>query len=136
MYNMVLYLCVLIVFSFHRESLKLILATDPLPRWFCHKIPQEQHTVILIFRCGPDSSSVSSSTSSLTLLAHVLVLSLYGESESALVNGEKSYAGRSFATAFLLNFSRLASSSVLRLTTASYSPPPSLISCSPSHIYF
>jgi hypothetical protein len=36
MYNMVLYLCVLIVFSLHRESLKLILATDPLPRWFCH----------------------------------------------------------------------------------------------------
>jgi hypothetical protein len=24
------------VFSLHRESLKLILATDPLPRWFCH----------------------------------------------------------------------------------------------------
>jgi hypothetical protein len=36
MYNMVLYLCVLIVFSLRRESLKLILATDPLPRWFCH----------------------------------------------------------------------------------------------------
>jgi hypothetical protein len=31
-----LYLCVLIVFSLRRESLKLILATDPLPRWFCH----------------------------------------------------------------------------------------------------
>jgi hypothetical protein len=30
MYNMVLYLCVLIVFSLHRESLKLILAMDPL----------------------------------------------------------------------------------------------------------
>jgi hypothetical protein len=29
MYNMVLYLCVLIVFSLHRESLKLILVTDP-----------------------------------------------------------------------------------------------------------
>jgi hypothetical protein len=37
MYNMVLYYCVLIVFSLHRESLKLILATDPIPRWFCHK---------------------------------------------------------------------------------------------------
>jgi hypothetical protein len=36
MYNMVLYLCVLIVFLLHRESLKLILATDPLLRWFCH----------------------------------------------------------------------------------------------------
>jgi hypothetical protein len=33
---MVLYYCVLIVFSLHRESLKLILATDPIPRWFCH----------------------------------------------------------------------------------------------------
>jgi hypothetical protein len=33
---MVLYLCVLIVFSLRRESLKLILATNPLPRWFCH----------------------------------------------------------------------------------------------------
>jgi hypothetical protein len=28
---MVLYLCVLIVFSHHRESLKLILAMNPLP---------------------------------------------------------------------------------------------------------
>jgi hypothetical protein len=27
---------VLIVFSLRRESLKLILVTDPLPRWFCH----------------------------------------------------------------------------------------------------
>jgi hypothetical protein len=33
---MVLYLCVLIVFSLHRESLKLILATNNSPRWFCH----------------------------------------------------------------------------------------------------
>jgi hypothetical protein len=33
---MVLYLCVLIVFSLRRESLKLILATNPSPRWFCH----------------------------------------------------------------------------------------------------
>jgi hypothetical protein len=36
---MVLYLCVLIVFSLHRESLKLILVTDPLLRWFYHKRP-------------------------------------------------------------------------------------------------
>jgi hypothetical protein len=36
MYNMVLYYYALIVFSLRRESLKLILATDPLPRWFCH----------------------------------------------------------------------------------------------------
>jgi hypothetical protein len=28
--------CVLIVFSLHRESLKLILKTNPSPRWFCH----------------------------------------------------------------------------------------------------
>jgi hypothetical protein len=34
---MVLYLCVLIVFSLHRELLKLILATNPLARWFCHR---------------------------------------------------------------------------------------------------
>jgi hypothetical protein len=34
---MVLYLCVLIVFSLHRESLKLILATNPSLRWFYHK---------------------------------------------------------------------------------------------------
>jgi hypothetical protein len=33
---MVLYLCVLIVFSLRRESLKLILVMDPFPRWFCH----------------------------------------------------------------------------------------------------
>jgi hypothetical protein len=36
MYNIVLYLCVSIVFLLHRESLKLILAMDPLLRWFCH----------------------------------------------------------------------------------------------------
>jgi hypothetical protein len=29
MYNMVMYYCVLIVFSLHRESLKLILVTGP-----------------------------------------------------------------------------------------------------------
>jgi hypothetical protein len=34
---MVLYLCALIVFSLRRESLKLILATNPSPRWLCHK---------------------------------------------------------------------------------------------------
>jgi hypothetical protein len=33
---MVLYLCVLIVFSLRRESLKLILTENPSPRWFCH----------------------------------------------------------------------------------------------------
>jgi hypothetical protein len=31
---MVLYLCVLIVFSLHQESLKLILAMNPSPGWF------------------------------------------------------------------------------------------------------
>jgi hypothetical protein len=35
---MILYLRVLIVFSLHRESLKLILAMNPYLRWFCHKI--------------------------------------------------------------------------------------------------
>jgi hypothetical protein len=35
---MVLYLYVLIVFSLHRESLKLILVTNPSPRWLCHII--------------------------------------------------------------------------------------------------
>jgi hypothetical protein len=34
---MVLYLYVLIVFSLHRESLNLILVTNPSLRWFCHK---------------------------------------------------------------------------------------------------
>jgi hypothetical protein len=43
MYNMVLYLCVLIVFSLHRESLKLILLTDPLPNWFCHRPSPQTH---------------------------------------------------------------------------------------------
>jgi hypothetical protein len=33
---MVWYLCALIVFSLHRESLKLILAMNPSPRWFYH----------------------------------------------------------------------------------------------------
>jgi hypothetical protein len=33
---MVLYVCVLIVFSLYWESLKLILAMNPFPRWFCH----------------------------------------------------------------------------------------------------
>jgi hypothetical protein len=35
---MVLYLRVLIVFSLHRESLKLILATDPFSKWFSHMV--------------------------------------------------------------------------------------------------
>jgi hypothetical protein len=29
---------VLIVFSLHRESFKLILAMNPFPRWFCHTV--------------------------------------------------------------------------------------------------
>jgi hypothetical protein len=36
---MILYLCVLILFSLHRESLKLILAMNPFLRWFCHNFP-------------------------------------------------------------------------------------------------
>jgi hypothetical protein len=35
---MVLYLCVLIVFSPRRESLMLILVMNPSQRWFCHII--------------------------------------------------------------------------------------------------
>jgi hypothetical protein len=34
---MVLYLCVLIMFSLCQELLKLFLAMNPTPRWFCHK---------------------------------------------------------------------------------------------------
>jgi hypothetical protein len=37
---MVLYLCVLIVFSLHRESLKLILVMNPSLRWFYHSTPR------------------------------------------------------------------------------------------------
>jgi hypothetical protein len=37
---MVLYLCVLIVFSLHRELLKLMLAMNPSPRWFYHSLPE------------------------------------------------------------------------------------------------
>jgi hypothetical protein len=36
---MILYLCVLILFSLHQESLKLILAMNPFLRWFCHNFP-------------------------------------------------------------------------------------------------
>jgi hypothetical protein len=39
---MVLYYCVLIVFTLRREWLKLILAMDPLPRWFCHILQSER----------------------------------------------------------------------------------------------
>jgi hypothetical protein len=39
---MVLYLCVLIVSSLHRESLKLILAMNPSLRWFCHILNWEK----------------------------------------------------------------------------------------------
>jgi hypothetical protein len=42
MYNMVLYYCVLIVFSLHRESLKLILATDPPPEVVLSQLVPEQ----------------------------------------------------------------------------------------------
>jgi hypothetical protein len=40
---MVLYLCVLIVFSLHRESLKFILATNPSLSWFCHILKIIKH---------------------------------------------------------------------------------------------
>jgi hypothetical protein len=51
---MVLYLCVLIVFSLRRESLKLILATNPSQRWFCHKL-----SVLVMFDLLLYSLSVS-----------------------------------------------------------------------------
>jgi hypothetical protein len=41
---MVLYLCVLIVFSLHRESLKLILTMNTSPRWFYHTTPASRTT--------------------------------------------------------------------------------------------
>jgi hypothetical protein len=34
---MILYLCVLIIFSLYQEPLKLILVMNPFLRWFCHK---------------------------------------------------------------------------------------------------
>jgi hypothetical protein len=39
---MVLYLCVLIVFSFHRESLMLILVDEPLPEVVLSQLVPEQ----------------------------------------------------------------------------------------------
>jgi hypothetical protein len=41
MYNMVLYYCVLIVFSLHRESLKLILETDPPEVVLSQLVPEQ-----------------------------------------------------------------------------------------------
>jgi hypothetical protein len=52
MYNMVLYLCVLIVFSLHQESLKLTLTTDPLLRWFCHTLHHLDAVVEKMHGCG------------------------------------------------------------------------------------
>jgi hypothetical protein len=61
---MVLYLCVLIVFSLHRESLKLILAMNPSPRSFCHSGgASSRHGGALLARgvlgpAGPGSSPI------------------------------------------------------------------------------
>jgi hypothetical protein len=54
---MILYLCVLIVFSLRRESLKLTLAMNPFPRWFCHNRHAGQAQCIVfnsltIVECG------------------------------------------------------------------------------------
>jgi hypothetical protein len=45
---MVLYVYVLIMFSLHRELLKLILVMNPFPRWFCHTPAQGNYTFIVI----------------------------------------------------------------------------------------
>jgi hypothetical protein len=42
---MVLYLCVLIVFSLHRESLKQILIDEPLPEVVLSQLLAQAHTV-------------------------------------------------------------------------------------------
>jgi hypothetical protein len=59
---MVLYLCVLIVFLLHRESLKLILAANPSPRWFCHKPPKPQ--TLTRYLAPPHSSLINISPQS------------------------------------------------------------------------
>jgi hypothetical protein len=38
---------VLIVFSLRRESLKLILAMDPLSRWFCHMYSLRSEIIVV-----------------------------------------------------------------------------------------
>jgi hypothetical protein len=54
---MVLYLCVLSVFSLHRESLKLILAMNPSPRWFCHnKLDHSSRYIVLSLPCDARDS--------------------------------------------------------------------------------
>jgi hypothetical protein len=54
---MVLYLCVLIVFSLHRESLKLILVDEPLPEVVLSQIscPPRRPTAC---GCQPDALSL------------------------------------------------------------------------------
>jgi hypothetical protein len=74
---MVLYLCVLIVFSLRRELLKLILVMNPSPRWFSHtqrsleffkeifSMPQE---------CHPSCDKISSRTGKLNFKCMETVL--------------------------------------------------------------
>jgi hypothetical protein len=52
---MVLYLCVLIVFSLRRESLKLILAMNPSPRWFCHTGAAQNCSTVVWEGCWPSA---------------------------------------------------------------------------------
>jgi hypothetical protein len=64
---MVLYLCVLIVFSLHRESLKLILAMNPFSRWFCHTgVDWELANIVQIKENPFGNSSNASATKGLS----------------------------------------------------------------------
>jgi hypothetical protein len=45
---MVLYLCVLIVFSLHRESLKLILVDEPLPEVVLSQITTNRRDQVIV----------------------------------------------------------------------------------------
>jgi hypothetical protein len=67
---MVMYYYVLIVFSFRRESLKLILATDPLPRWFCHSTPphdrHRRHEPATVSLPSPFAPKLGSASTGLT----------------------------------------------------------------------
>jgi hypothetical protein len=69
MYNMILYLCVLIVFLLHRESLKLILAMNPSLRWFCHNIISEPTAIVVLIQ-RPFSAN-GAATPYFGILSHV-----------------------------------------------------------------
>jgi hypothetical protein len=72
---MVLYLCVLIVFSLRWESLVLILAMNPFPRWFCHMYSTWYFPLVLKPATQKEKMDWNSSTCSSTLrVAPVTVL--------------------------------------------------------------